>query len=140
MVYLEHLSHEDQRERFLKLCASTTPGIIISRGMSIPTYMVEIANQNSVPLLASKRVTTRIISRLTNYLEIAFSPSTSIHGVLVEIYGVGVLITGKSGIGKSEVALDLIKRGHRLVADDSVEIREKDGDELIGSSPPLIKN
>ncbi|HLQ74206.1 MAG TPA: HPr(Ser) kinase/phosphatase [Bacillota bacterium] len=140
MTYLEQLSITEQKEIFNKLCATTTPCIIISRGMKVPKYMLTIANEKDVPLLATKRKTTRVISRLTNYLEIAFSPSTAIHGVFVEIYGIGVLITGQSGVGKSEVALELIKRGHRLVADDSVEIRQKDGEELIGSSPPLIKN
>lgn len=84
--------------------------------------------------------TTRFSSHLTNYLESKLAPTTAIHGVLVDIYGVGVLITGKSGVGKSETALELVKRGHRLVADDCVEIRQEDMDTLIGNSPDLIEH
>src|SRR5699024_11187950 len=84
--------------------------------------------------------TTRVISRLTNYLEMKFAPFTAVHGGLVDVYGVGVLIMGESGVGKSETALELVKRGHRLVADDSVEIRQEDYDTLIGNAPNLIKH
>src|SRR5699024_12490068 len=75
-----------------------------------------------------------------NYLEMKFAPFTAVHGVLVDVYGVGVLIIGESGVGKSETALELVKRGHRLVADDSVEIRQEDYDTLIGNAPNLIKH
>ena len=87
--------------------------------------------------MRSPMKTTRFSSHLTNYLESKLAPTTAIHGVLVDIYGVGVLITGKSGVGKSETALELVKRGHRLVADDCVEIRQEDMDTLIGNSPDL---
>src|SRR5690625_7509404 len=107
--------------------------------MIVPDIMICIANKRNIPILRSEQKTTNIISQLTNYLEAEFAPTTALHGVLVDIYGVGVLITGQSGVGKSEAALELIKRGHRLVADDSVEIRKEDDDRLIGSSPPLIK-
>src|SRR5699024_12035915 len=86
------------------------------------------------------RNTTRVIVRITNYLGSKFAPTTAVHGVLVDIYGVGILIMGQSGVGKSETALELVKRGDRLVADDSVEIRHEDYDSLIASSPPLIKH
>src|SRR5699024_8712419 len=102
--------------------------------------IIEAANESGVPILQSPRTTTRVISRLTNYLQLKFAPFTAMHGVLVDIYGVGILITGQSGVGKSETALELVKRGHRLVADDSVEIRQEDYDRLIGSSPPLIEH
>src|SRR5690625_6237203 len=108
--------------------------------MEVPEKMIEAANHAGVPIFQSPRKTTRVISRLTNYLEIKFAPFTAIHGVIVDIYGVGVLITGQSGVGKSEAAMELVKRGHRLVADDSVEIRQEDYDTLIGNSPPLIEN
>jgi HPr kinase/phosphorylase len=84
--------------------------------------------------------TTRFSSRLTNFLESKLAPTTAVHGVLVDIYGIGVLITGKSGVGKSETALELVKRGHRLVADDCVEIRQEDQDTLVGTSPDLIEH
>lgn len=140
MAYFLSLSEDEQRQRMENLCTDITPGIVISRNMDIPQIMIDVANEAGVPILQSPHKTTRVISRLTSYLEAKFAPFTAIHGVLVDIYGVGVLIRGKSGIGKSETALELVKRGHRLVADDSVEIRQEDYDSLIGSSPPLIKH
>lgn len=140
MAYLLDLNEREREDRIEKLCTDITPGIIVSRGMDVPEMMIEIANISGVPILRSPRLTTRVISRLTNFLEAKFAPFTAVHGVLVDIYGVGVLITGQSGVGKSETALELVKRGHRLVADDSVEIRQEDYDTLIGSSPPLIEH
>lgn len=140
MAYFLDLTDENKKDRAEGLCTDVTPGIVISRGMDIPSAMIEAANKAGVPILHSPRKTTRVISRLTNYLEAKFAPFTAIHGVLVDIYGVGVLITGQSGVGKSETALELVKRGHRLVADDSVEIRQEDYDSLIGNSPPLIEH
>lgn len=140
MTYFLDLSPEDQLDRITKLCTDVTPGIVITRGMAVPQIIIDAANNSGVPILHSPRKTTRVISRLTNYLEVKFAPFTAIHGVLVDVYGVGVLITGQSGVGKSETALELVKRGHRLVADDSVEIRQEDYDTLIGNSPPLIEH
>lgn len=140
MAYFRELTKEEQRERSENLCTDITPGIVITRGMEIPEVLIEAANESGVPVLHSPRKTTRVISRLTNYLESKFAPFTAIHGVLVDIYGVGVLIIGQSGVGKSETALELVKRGHRLVADDSVEIRQEDYDSLVGNSPPLIEH
>ncbi|MBP1947947.1 HPr(Ser) kinase/phosphatase [Virgibacillus litoralis] len=140
MAYFLDLTDENKRSRAEQLCTDITPGIVVSRGMDIPEVLLEAANESGVPILHSPRKTTRVISRLTNYLEAKFAPFTAIHGVLVDIYGVGVLITGQSGVGKSETALELVKRGHRLVADDSVEIRQEDYDSLIGNPPPLIEH
>ncbi|GGH75522.1 HPr kinase/phosphorylase [Compostibacillus humi] len=140
MTYFLGLSEEEQRDRAERLCTDVTPGIVISRGMDVPQALIDAANEAGVPILHSPRKTTRVISRLTNFLEAKFAPFTAVHGVLVDVYGVGVLITGQSGVGKSETALELVKRGHRLVADDSVEIRQEDYDTLIGSSPPLIEH
>jgi len=139
MAYFLELTDEEKRDRARNLCTDITPGIVVSRGMDVPEILVEESNKSGVPILHSPRKTTRVISRLTNYLEEKFAPFTAIHGVLVDIYGVGVLIIGQSGVGKSETALELVKRGHRLVADDSVEIRQEDYDSLIGNSPPLIE-
>ncbi|SDQ25816.1 HPr(Ser) kinase/phosphatase [Virgibacillus salinus] len=140
MAYFLDLTDDNKRSRAKQLCTDITPGIVVSRGMDIPEVLLEAANESGVPILHSPRKTTRVISRLTNYLEAKFAPFTAIHGVLVDIYGVGVLITGQSGVGKSETALELVKRGHRLVADDSVEIRQEDYDSLIGNPPPLIEH
>ena len=140
MAYFLDLNEEEQKDRAYRLCTDVTPGIVVTRKMEVPQIMIDAANEAGVPILQSPRKTTRVISRLTNYLEIKFAPFTAIHGVLVDIYGVGVLITGQSGVGKSETALELVKRGHRLIADDSVEIRQEDYDTLIGSPPPLIEH
>jgi len=140
MAYFLNLSEEEQFNRVEGLCDDETPGIIISRGMEVPEIFIKIANEKGVPILQSKQKTTTLISQLTSYLEAEFAPRTALHGVLVDIYGVGVLITGKSGVGKSETALELIKRGHRLVADDRVEIHQQNHDTLIGSPPPIIEH
>lgn len=140
LSFFNDLTMEERRDRVIKLCTDITPGIVITRGMDIPEELIEAADASGVPLMRSPHKTTRVISRLTNYLEARFAPFTAVHGVLVDIYGIGVLITGQSGVGKSETALELVKRGHRLVADDSVEIRQEDYDSLIGNSPPLIEH
>lgn len=140
LSYFNELTSEERKARSLKLCSKVTPCIVITRGMDIPIEIIEACNEKSVPLLRSPYKTTRVVSRLTNFLESRFAPFTAIHGVLVDIHGVGVMIMGQSGVGKSETALELVKRGHRLVADDSVEIRQEDYDRLIGTSPKLIEH
>ncbi|WLR55626.1 HPr(Ser) kinase/phosphatase [Mesobacillus subterraneus] len=140
LTFFEKLNPRDRVERMEKLCTDITPGIIVTRDMEVPDELVEAAERESVPLLRSKQKTTRLSSHLTNYLESKLSPTTAVHGVLVDLYGIGVLITGKSGVGKSETALELVKRGHRLVADDCVEIRQEDIGTLVGNSPDLIEH
>ncbi len=124
----------------MSLCTDITPAIILSRDRDVPKELIEASNENGVPVLRSSLKTTRLSSRLTNFLESKLAPTTAIHGVLVDVYGVGVLLIGKSGVGKSETALELVKRGHRLVADDCVEIRQEDQDTLVGSAPELIEH
>jgi HPr kinase/phosphorylase len=138
--FLSGLTEEQKKVRLAKLCTDITPGIVISRDMEVPEQLLEAAQKEDVPILRSSIKTTRLSSVLTNFLESKLAPTTAIHGVLVDIYGVGVLITGKSGVGKSETALELVKRGHRLVADDCVEIRQEDTDTLIGNAPELIQH
>ncbi len=140
MAYFLSLNETEQLDRAKKMCTDVTPGIIFTNDMEVPNVFLEEGNKAAVPIITSPRNTTRVIVRITNYLGSKFAPSTAVHGVLVDIYGVGVLIMGQSGVGKSEAALELVKRGHRLVADDSVEIRQEDYDTLIGSSPPLIEH
>lgn len=140
MGYFLNLSKREQEDRAQRLCTDITPGIIITNWLEVPDVLIQAANKAAVPLMRTQRHTTRVIVRITNYLGAKFAPSTAVHGVLVDIYGVGVLIMGQSGVGKSETALELVKRGHRLVADDSVEIRQEDYDTLIGNSPPLIEH
>ncbi|MDR4433153.1 HPr(Ser) kinase/phosphatase [Bacillus tequilensis] len=140
LSFFEQLPEEDKRQRMDSLCTDVTPAIILSRDMPIPQELIDASEKNGVPVLRSPLKTTRLSSRLTNFLESRLAPTTAIHGVLVDIYGVGVLITGKSGVGKSETALELVKRGHRLVADDCVEIRQEDQDTLVGNAPELIEH
>ena len=134
------LPEKDKKERMKKLCSEQTPAIIISRGMDVPPALIEASNENHVPVLITPLTTTRFSSQLTNFLESKLAPTTAMHGVLVDVYGIGVLIIGKSGVGKSETALELVKKGHRLVADDSVEIRQEGENMLVGFPPPLLEH
>ncbi|WP_096436971.1 HPr(Ser) kinase/phosphatase [Alteribacter populi] len=140
MTFFSQLSDEDKKDRMDRLSTYDTPGIILSRDMEAPPELINAANEVGVPILISKITTTRLSSQLTTYLETQLAPMTAIHGVLIDIYGIGVMITGSSGVGKSETALDLVRRGHRLVADDSVEIKQEHDGVLVGSAPDLIKH
>lgn len=134
------LPDAERQGRMRKLCRPETPAIIITRGHDAPDELLEAAEELDTPLIYVEEATTRVMGRLTTYLEHELANSTSLHGVLVDVYGVGVLITGDSGIGKSETALELVKRGHRLVADDNVEIKEITKDQLIGKAPKIIEH
>lgn len=140
ITFFNTLTPQQKKERMEALCTDETPCIIVTRGQEVPPELLLASQESGVPLLCSTQKTTRLSSRLTNYLESKLAPTTAVHGVLVDIYGVGVMIMGSSGVGKSETALELVKRGHRLVADDSVEIRQEDEDTLVGSSPELIEH
>lgn len=140
LTFTEKLGDEERNSRLVRLCTDITPGIIICRGLEVPEELIKAAEREAIPVLRTKQKTTRFSALLTNFLESKLAPTTAVHGVLVDIYGVGVLITGKSGVGKSETALELVKRGHRLVADDCVEIRQEDEDTLVGTSPELIEH
>lgn len=138
LSFFNTLPADAKRDRMEKLCAPNTPAIIISHNMDVPPELTEASERNHVPVLMTKLKTTRFSSMLTNYLESRLAPMTAVHGVLVDIYGIGVLLTGKSGVGKSETALELVKKGHRLVADDCVEIRQESENMLVGNAPKLI--
>jgi HPr kinase/phosphorylase len=140
LSFFEQLSANERESRMEQLCTDITPAIIVTRGLEVPPELLEASERESVPVLRVTMKTTRFSSRLTNFLESKLAPTTAVHGVLVDIYGVGVLITGQSGVGKSETALELVKRGHRLIADDCVEIRQEDQDTLVGKSPELIEH
>ncbi|WP_409302691.1 HPr(Ser) kinase/phosphatase [Peribacillus sp. SCS-155] len=140
LTFFDKLSEAEQKVRMEGLCRDITPGIIVTRGQEVPAELIAASERESVPVMRSNMKTTRLVSHLTNFLESKLAPTTAVHGVLIDIYGVGVLITGKSGVGKSETALELVKRGHRLVADDCVEIRQEDQDTLVGNAPELIEH
>ena len=130
------MSRELRRKRVDKYFSFNSKCVVITRGLEPHEEFIRAAEKNKTWLLRTTSVTTNFISKMTIYLSDKFAPETRLHGVLVDVYGIGILITGESGIGKSETALELIKRGHRLVTDDAVDIKEIDG-ELIGTSPKI---
>ncbi|HET7522029.1 MAG TPA: HPr(Ser) kinase/phosphatase [Bacillales bacterium] len=140
LSFFNGLETHTRLERMEAICRDETPGIIISRGLDVPRELIEASDDSGVPIMRSPLTTTRLSSKITNFLESKLAPMTAVHGVLVDIYGVGVLITGSSGVGKSETALELVKRGHRLVADDSVEIHQEGENHLVGNAPELIQH
>ena len=138
-TYLSGLPPEERLLRFEELLRHDIPALIISRGLEPYQECMEMAEKHDRTVLRTKETTSEFMSTLIAYLKWYMSPSITRHGVLVEIYGEGTLLLGESGIGKSETAIELIKRGHRLVADDAVEIR-RIGDTLTGTAPELIRH
>ena len=134
--FLDDMQVELRRKRLKKYFSFDMKCVIITRDLEPHEEFIKYAKNKNIWVLRTSLVTTKFISRLTIYMSDKLAPETRVHGVLVDVYGIGILITGESGIGKSEVALELIKRGHRLVTDDAVDIKEIDG-ELIGSSPKI---
>lgn len=140
LSFFEKLTDAERVDRMERLCAPKPPAVIVAHEMEIPAELIEAATTHGVPVLYTDVPTTRFSGMLTNFLGGRLAPMTAVHGVLVDVYGIGVLITGKSGVGKSETALELVKRGHRLVADDLVEIRQVSKNVLIGSPPKLLEH
>lgn len=138
--FLNRMTVDERKIIVKRLCDPETPVFIISRGQEVPEELMKIATDNKIPVLVSKRNTTRLSANAMNFLEENLSERKNQHGVLVEIYGMGVLITGESGIGKSETALELIQRGHRLVADDRVELYMMDESRIIGEAPEILRH
>lgn len=118
-----------------KLFSYPIPAFIISRDLPVFKEIITLAKKHNITILRTKENTSKIINKVLNYIDLQLAPETRVHGVFVEVYGVGVLITGKSGVGKSETALDLVIRGHRLVSDDVVVIK-KNGRYAYGEIPP----
>lgn len=139
-AYLSTIDEKTRRERLQLLFAQRIPALIITRELPYFAEMLELAKEYEVPLLRSKESTSNFIAGLIAFLNLTLAPRITRHGVLIEIYGEGVFITGESGVGKSETAIELVKRGHRLVADDAVEIRKVSNISLVGSSPDNIRH
>lgn len=135
--YLKHLSRENAEKRFRSLCQRKIPCIVVSRGDSLPTNLIEIANEAGISVFRTDLVTMNFINAATVRMEWDFAPTASEHGCMVDVMGVGILLRGKSGTGKSETVLALVRRGASLVADDMVRIRNIEGRELIGTAPEL---
>ena len=140
MSYLESLPDDVRRERLETFFSASLCCVILCRGMLPTQDMIELAAAHDVALLRTEAVTTKFVVAAMNYLSRCLAPRATLHGVLVDVYGVGVLITGESGVGKSEAALELIKRGHQLVADDAVDVCRVTENRLIGESPETIRH
>lgn len=138
--YLTKMEYNEQVRVFTELMSYQMPCVVLCRGYEATPYMIEAATHYGVPILSTEKTTSSFTAEIIRWLNVQIAPSISIHGVLVDVYGEGILITGESGIGKSEAALELIRRGHRLVTDDVVEIRKVSDDTLIGLSPDITKN
>ena len=140
MSYLSKLTPSERTAIFARLFSYKFPALLISRNIRPDQECLEMARKYNITLLRSRDATGALISTINNYLTAALAPRITRHGVLMEIYGEGVLLTGESGIGTSENAVELLKRGHRLIADDAVEIRKISGNSLVGTAPELIRN
>ncbi len=139
-TYMEGLPLERKKEIYTKLLSCPIPCIVFCRELKPDELFRETAIAHGIPLLMTRKATSAFTAEIIRWLSVKLAPCISVHGVLVDVYGEGVLITGESGIGKSEAALELIKRGHRLVTDDVVEIRKVSDDTLVGSAPDIIKH
>ena len=139
-AYINTLPREVRVERYDKLLSSEIPCVVYSRGQEPDEDMQDLCLHYQVPLMVSDKSTSDLMAEVIRWLKVKLAPCISIHGVLVDIFGEGVLIMGESGIGKSEAALELIKRGHRLVSDDVVEIRKVSDATLVGSAPDITKH
>ena len=140
MGYLAKQTPGTRAQMFDRLFSYKFPALLIARGFEPGTECMEMAKKHNVTVLRSMEATSTVISTIITYLKAALAPRITRHGVLMEVYGEGVLLIGDSGIGKSEAAVELLKRGHRLIADDAVEIRQVSATSLVGTAPELIRN
>lgn len=139
-TYLSKLDEERKKYIYSQVLEKKIPCIIFCRGLEPDKSLIEEANKYEVPILVTDRTTSAFMAEIIRWLNVELAPCISIHGVLVDVYGEGVLIMGESGIGKSEAAIELIKRGHRLVTDDVVEIRKVSDETLIGTAPDITRH
>ena len=140
MEYLRHQDPQTRIERLESVARSPTPAVIVARNYRPPQELVKICNKNEIPLFRASMTTMNLISRLTLLMTHEFAPSITCHGTLVEVFGVGVLIQGDSSVGKSEAALGLIERGHRLISDDIVKVKKREGSYLEGFGAQLTRH
>lgn len=140
MTYLSELESNQRYERLRALFSTGIPCVVLARGMKPFPEMLQAAKDCDIPLLRTEDVTSRFSSDLIAFLNVELAPMEIMHGELVEVYGEGILILGESGVGKSETALELVKRGHRLVSDDLVEVRRVSSKTLVGMAPEIIRH
>lgn len=139
-TFLEKMDEEHRKEIYEQFLSYQIPCVIYSRSLQPEPMFLEMAEKENVPVYSTDKKTSEFTAEIIRWLNVELAPCISIHGVLVEVYGVGVLIMGESGIGKSEAALELIKRGHRLVSDDVVEIRKVSDETLVGTAPDITRH
>lgn len=139
-TYMEGMEEDKRKSIYNKLLSCDIPAIVFCRELRPDELFLKAAVEHEVPLLMTKKATSAFTAEIIRWLNVELAPCISVHGVLVDVYGEGVLITGESGIGKSEAALELIKRGHRLVTDDVVELRKVSDDTLVGTAPDITKH
>ncbi|MGF0033339.1 HPr(Ser) kinase/phosphatase [Bariatricus sp. SGI.154] len=139
-TFLEKMDEEHRKEIYAQFLSYQIPCVVFSRSLQPEPMFLEMAEKENVPVYSTDKKTSEFTAEIIRWLNVELAPCISIHGVLVEVYGVGVLIMGESGIGKSEAALELIKRGHRLVSDDVVEIRKVSDETLVGTAPDITRH
>jgi len=139
-TFLEKMDEGHKREIYTQLLSYPIPCIVFSRSLKPEQMLLEMAEKANIPVFNTEKKTAQFTAEIIRWLNVELAPCISIHGVLVDVYGVGVLIMGESGIGKSEAALELIKRGHRLVSDDVVEIRKVSDATLVGTAPDITRH
>ena len=139
-AYVEQFDEEKRTDIFEKLCATGIPAVIVTRSIEVFPELIEAAKKYDVAVLRTNEFTSSVTSALVASLKVSLAPRITLHGVLVELYGEGILILGDSGVGKSETAIELVKRGHRLIADDAVEIKRVSDRTLVGCAPEIIRH
>ncbi len=140
MAFLIEMDLKQRSEILDALFSRHAPAVLITRGMDPLPELMSAAERYAVPMLRTQEATSNAVASLVSFLNIELAPRVTRHGVLVEVYGEGILITGDSGVGKSETAIELVKRGHRLIADDAVELKRASNKTLVGSAPPNIRH
>ena len=139
-AYVEQFDEEKRTDIFEKLCATGIPAVIVTRNIEVFPELIEAAKKYDVAVLRTNEFTSSVTSALVASLKVSLAPRITLHGVLVELYGEGILILGDSGVGKSETAIELVKRGHHLIADDAVEIKRVSDRTLVGCAPEIIRH
>lgn len=140
ITFAQRMLPEERLMVMRRMCAPEIPAFVVSRGLEVPKELIQAGDEAGIPVLRSSVSTSRLLGQLSSFLDSKLAVRESVHGVLVDVYGLGVLIQGSSGIGKSETALELIKRGHRLIADDRVDVYKQDDLTLIGEPPKILEH
>ncbi len=139
-MFLDTLTRDDRSARFDALFSRNIPFLVFTRNLDVYPEIIEVAKKYRTPIFRTSDVTSSFMAALISYLNVQLAPRITRHGVLVEVYGEGILLLGESGVGKSETAIELVKRGHRLIADDAVELKRVSARSIVGSAPEIIRH